>query len=91
MRVSRINQIQLLLVRHLFYLSFTFHSFRARVKKFNVSNSLRSMHLCISGAFTVYMKPCSRVYVFGIPRVEAPIHAQKEVDVEGQGANAPRG
>jgi hypothetical protein len=83
MHISRINQVQLLLVRQLFYLSFTFHGFRLRVKKFNVSNSLRSMHFGVSGAFTVYMKPCPRIYVFGIPRVEATIRAQKDIDVEG--------
>ena len=70
-------------MRHLFYLFFTFHCFRPRVKKFNVSNSLRFMHPCVSGAIATFMQPFALVQVIGVARIEASIAAEEDVHLEG--------
>ena len=71
------------MVRQFLYLFFASHGVYSRVEKFEVGDFLRLMRFCVSGAFAACMKPCSSVYVFGVSRVEAPIHAQDDVHIEG--------
>lgn len=53
-----INQIDFLLMRQFFYLSFPFHRFRSRIKKFNVSNPFGLMSYSISSTFSAFVKSC---------------------------------
>jgi hypothetical protein len=59
------------------------HSLGSGDAFFHIDNLLRSVHLRVSGASTVYVKLHSRIDVHSIPCVEATVVAENNIYIAG--------